>query len=82
MGSAGFLIIFAVVNLAEARTASSRGSAAWISIVAATTCAAALVALVAKSTPGAVSVLVVMVALAFAVEAAFRWFTHTSSDGD
>src|SRR5665811_2333203 len=35
MGSAGFLIIFAVVNVAEARTASERGSAAWISVVAA-----------------------------------------------
>jgi len=35
MGSAGFLIIFAVVNLAEARTSKQRGSRPWISIVAA-----------------------------------------------
>ncbi|MEP7091953.1 MAG: APC family permease, partial [Nocardioidaceae bacterium] len=77
MGSAGFLIIFAVVNLAEARTSSSRGSAPWISILAASACAAALVALVAKSSPAAVSVLVAMVVLAFAAEATFRWVTHT-----
>ncbi len=51
VGSAGFLIIFAVVNLAEARTASSRGSAPWISVLAAAACGAALVALVVKSTP-------------------------------
>ena len=76
MGSAGFLVIFAVVNLAEARTASQRGSAPWISIMAATACAAALAALVAKSTPGAVSVLIAMVALAFAIEATFRRVTH------
>ena len=46
MGSAGFLIIFAVVNVAEARTASERGSAAWISVAAAAACIGALVALV------------------------------------
>ncbi len=76
MGSAGFLIIFAVVNLAEARTASARGSAPWISILAAAVCGTALVALVAKSTPGAVSVLFGMVVLAFSIEAAFRRSTH------
>ncbi len=81
MGSAGFLIIFAVVNLAEARTARARGARPWISILAAAACAAALVALVAKSTPGAVSVLVVMVALAFGIEAIYRRLTHKPDGG-
>ena len=77
MGSAGFLIIFAVVNAAEARTAKQRHSAPWISIVACAACALALVALVAKSSVGAVSVLVVMVALSFGIEAIFRYVSRT-----
>ncbi len=72
MGSAGFLIIFAAVNLAEARTARRRGSAPWISVLAATACVAALAALVAKSSLGSVGVLVAMVALSFGIEGAFR----------
>ncbi len=72
MGSAGFLIIFAVVNSAEARTSKTRGSAAWISIAAATACAGALAALVVRSSLGSVSVLGVMVALSFTIEAVFR----------
>jgi amino acid transporter len=73
MGSAGFLIIFAAVNAAEARTASERGSAPWASAVSsAAACVGALAALVAKSSIGAVSVLVLMITLAFGIEAAFR----------
>jgi len=72
LGSAGFLIIFAVVNVAEARTASERGSAAWISVVAAVACTAALAALIARSRPGAVFVLAAMVTLSFGIEAIFR----------
>lgn len=72
IGSAGFLIIFAAVNVAEARTARQRGSAPWISVVAATACVAALAALIAKSSLGSVSVLVAMVAVSFGIEATFR----------
>ncbi len=72
MGSAGFLIIFAVVNLAEAKTARSRGSAPWVSALAAAVCVGALVALVTMSSLGSIAVLVVMVALAFGIEATFR----------
>ena len=72
MGSAGFLIIFAVVNVAEARTARDRGSKPWISLLAAAACVGALAALVAKSSAGSCLVLVVMVALSFAIEATFR----------
>ena len=72
MGSAGFLIIFAAVNVAAARTARRRGSAPWISVVAATACVAALAALIAKSSLFSVSVLFAMLALSFGIEAAFR----------
>ena len=72
MGSAGFLIIFAVVNSAEARTASERGSKAWVSVLAAAACIAALATLIAKSHLSAVSVLVGMVVLSFGIEAVFR----------
>ena len=77
MGSAGFLIVFATVNAAEARTARQRGSAPWVSVLAAAACAGALAALVAKSTVGAVTVLVAMVALSFGIEATFRRVSGT-----
>lgn len=75
MGSAGFLIIFAVVNVAEARTSKQRGSAPWISIVGAVACAGALAALLAKSSVGSAGVLVAMVGVSFAIEAVFRRVT-------
>ncbi len=72
MGSAGFLIIFAVVNVSEARTSSERGSRAWISLVAAAACTLALVALIVYSSLPSIAVLAAMVALSFGIEAAFR----------
>ncbi len=72
MGSAGFLIVFAVVNVAEARTASQRGSAPWISTLAAAACAGALAVLIARSSMADASVLVIMVAVSFGIEAGFR----------
>ena len=72
MGSAGFLIIFAAVNLAAARTARKQGSTPWISVAAAVACVGALAALIAKSSLASVSVLVAMVALSFGIEATFR----------
>ena len=65
------------MNIAEARTASKRGSAAWISVAAAAACIGALVALVTRSSLGAASVLVAMVALSFGIEAAFRRVSGT-----
>ena len=72
IGSAGFLIIFATVNFAEAHTARRRGSTPWISVAAAMACVAALAALIAKSSLESVSVLAAMVALSFGIEATFR----------
>ncbi|MEZ5185526.1 MAG: APC family permease [Candidatus Nanopelagicales bacterium] len=76
MGSAGFLIVFAAVNVAEARTADERGSAAWISLVAALACVGALAALVVMSSLADTSVLVAMVAVSFGIEATFRRLTR------
>jgi amino acid transporter len=76
MGSAGFLIIFATVNAAEARTSKKRGSPKpWISIVAAAACVGALAALLVKSSLGSAAVLLVMVALSFTIEAVSRRLT-------
>ncbi len=76
MGSAGFLIIFATVNVAEARTSKQRASTKpWISIVAAAACVGALAALLAKSSLGSAAVLLAMVALSFTIEAVFRRLT-------
>ena len=72
MGSAGFLIVFAVVNAAEARTSGERGSRAWISIAACVACLAALAALVARSRPGETAVLVAMVTVSAGIEALYR----------
>ncbi len=75
MGSAGFLIIFAVVNVSEARTSSERESKAWISLGAAAACTAALVTLIAYSSLRSAAFLGAMVALSFGIEATFRWRT-------
>lgn len=72
MGSAGFLIIFAAVNAAEAKTSAERGSHRWISLLAGLACLAALAVLVARSAPTEVAVLAGMLALAVATEATFR----------
>lgn len=72
MGSAGFLIIFAAVNAAAARTARHRGARSWICVPAAAACVGALAALVAKRSLGASAVLAVMVVASFGIEAAFR----------
>jgi amino acid transporter len=72
MGSAGFLIVFAVVNAAEARTSVQRGSRAWVSAAACVACVVALIALMARSSPGECAVLATMVAVAFGLEALYR----------
>ena len=72
MGSAGFLIIFAVVNAAEAVTSRERGSRRWISVTAAVACLTALTVLVSRSRVHDVAVLAGMVACAVIGEAAFR----------
>ena len=75
LGSAGFLLIFAAVNAANARHASHAGSRGWISVVGAVACLVALVALIWQTTttsPDKLWILAAMLALALAIEGAYR----------
>jgi hypothetical protein len=74
LGSAGFLVIFAAVNVANARRERSRSGTA-VSVAGVAACAAALVALVwqtiATEAPKTL-VLAAMIAIAVAVEVVYR----------
>lgn len=75
VGSAGFLLIFAAVNAANARHAPHTKSHGWISAAGAIACLAALGALIwqtARTGPMKLLVLAAMLALALLVEGAFR----------
>lgn len=74
MGSSGFLLIFAAVNVANVRLAAKKGSRSWISLAGAVSCLAALVILIiqkATTSPAELLVLVVMVAVSFIIEAVY-----------
>jgi amino acid transporter len=76
MGSSGFLVIFAAVNAANIRLSKDTKSHAWISAVGMIACLFALGALfwqTARTTPGRILVLGIMLALAFAIEAGYRY---------
>jgi len=75
VGSAGFLLIFAAVNTANALSASRTDSRGWISLVGAGACVGALGALVwqtARTAPSKLWVLAVLVGLAVIIEGGFR----------
>lgn len=75
LGSGGFLLIFAAVNTANARQARLSGSHAWISIIGALACVAALAALIwqtATTEPAKLWVLAGMFGLAIVIEGAYR----------
>jgi amino acid transporter len=77
MGSAGFLVIFAIVNIANVRLHRQTNSRAWISAAGAAACIGALAVLLwhtAKNSPTNLVVLAAMAALAFSVEAVYRIF--------
>jgi amino acid transporter len=79
MGSAGFLLIFAAVNGANAKMARETHSRRWLSLIGVALCLAALAALLwhtALTTPGRIWILVVMITVAFATELAFRLATR------
>ena len=78
MGSAGFLLIFAAVNAANAVLARETGSRRWLSLTGAGLCLAALASLIwqtAESSPGKLWVLLIMTAAAFFIEITFRLTT-------
>ena len=75
LGSAGFLLIFAAVNTANSLNARKTKSRWWISATGAVACVAALGALVwqtATTAPAKLWVLVIMIALAAAIEGSYR----------
>ncbi len=75
MGSAGFLLIFAAVNMANVRLAAKTGSRVWISWVGVGACLAALVILlwhVVVTSPVQVVTLLAMLGLSLGVELAYR----------
>lgn len=75
MGSAGFLLIFAVVNIANARAALQTRSRAWISLLGAGACLAALAALIwqtAETALARLGFLIALIGAAFAIEALYR----------
>jgi amino acid transporter len=75
LGSAGFLLIFAAVNAANARRAPDTNSRGWISATGAIACIAALGALIwqtARTGPAKLWVLAAMVVMAVTVEGGYR----------
>ena len=75
LGSAGFLLIFAAVNTANARHVRHTNSCRWISAAGAFACLAALGALIwqtARTGPGKLWVLAGMIALAVTIEGSYR----------
>ncbi|MEO6800704.1 MAG: APC family permease [Rhodanobacter sp.] len=75
LGSAGFLLIFAAVNVANARAAARTNSRGWISSMGAVACLAALAALVwqtARTAPMKLWTLAVMLGLAVLIEGGYR----------
>jgi amino acid transporter len=75
IGSAGFLIIFAAVNLANVRLSGVTHAQAWISKIGTVVCVLALAALLwrtATQAPGKLWVLAGLLLLAFLIEAGYR----------
>ncbi|NOZ64694.1 MAG: APC family permease, partial [Caldiserica bacterium] len=77
MGSAGFLIIFAMVNTANFKLHKKTKSNKWISLLGLLTCflAFALLVQAEATTPLNITVLVVMFGASFAIEFIYRAFT-------
>jgi amino acid transporter len=78
MGSSGFLLIFAAVNVSNARLSSATVSRKWISVLGAVLCLSALAILVgqrAMTAPKELFVLAAMIGLAFVIELVYRRVT-------
>jgi hypothetical protein len=79
MGSAGFLLIFAAVNAANAKLARETRSRRWLSLAGAVLCLGALASLLWQTrirSPRQLWVPFAMVVAAFLIEAAFRFATN------
>jgi hypothetical protein len=76
MGSAGFLLVFAAVNGANAVLAEKTGSRGWIPILGVVLCLGALGSLIweiDQKTPSHLWILSAMLLLAFLVEGVYRF---------
>ncbi len=76
MGSAGFLLIFAAVNVANAVLWKTTKSSRFVSWLGAGLCLGALASLIwqtAVSAPSSILILVIMVVVSFLIEAGFRF---------
>jgi amino acid transporter len=81
MGSSGFLLIFAAVNMANARLSATTGSQRWIPALGTAVCLSALAILIAQratTSPEELLIPVVMVGSAFLVETIYRRITGRS----
>jgi amino acid transporter len=81
MGSSGFLLIFAAVNMANARLSATTGSRRWIPALGAAVCLGALAILIAQratTSPEELLIPVAMVGSAFLVETIYRRITGRS----
>ncbi len=75
MGSTGFLLIFAAVNVANGRLAARTGARPWLAWTAAAACLAALGCLLVETAlrdPAQLTVLAVMLSLALGIEWSYR----------
>ncbi|KGI78819.1 APC family permease [Oleiagrimonas soli] len=75
MGSTGFLLIFAAVNVANARLAGKTGARPWLAWLGAAACLLALACLLVETalrTPAQLSVLAAMLGLAWGIELVYR----------
>ncbi|MBV9387710.1 MAG: APC family permease [Chroococcidiopsidaceae cyanobacterium CP_BM_ER_R8_30] len=80
MGSAGFLLIFTAVNLANAKLYQQTQSCRWVSFLGAFFCVAALVVLwnqTARTDAQTLWVMVFMVGLAFSLDVVYCLFTSS-----
>lgn len=79
MGSSGFLLIFAAVNFANVRLYRRTHSYRWISLLGTVACLAAVIVLLAQTAQTNshnLWVVVLMVGLAFSIEALYRSVTN------
>ena len=82
MGSTGFLLVFAAVNAAAFHMSARIGAVKWLPGLGVVLCLGALAALVwqtAEKHPARLSVLAVLVGLAFLIELAYRIFGRRKS---
>ena len=78
LGSAGFLIIFAMVNASNAKCARETNSRSWVSWIGAAACTAALAILLARvglDDPYRLLVFTGMIGISFLIEIAYRTFS-------